>query len=157
MSDQNLEEVTFNITLSSVWWRNPPRVRIWIDDDLVELTTVPELQEKGEKKHIKFSRSLSEGEHTLGIELFAKTLRETLTDETPENNILKDQLLHIEDIEIDEISLGYMIYDKSKFVTNKTLHPDLPDEFTEMVILGYNGKYELKFQIPTYIWFLENL
>jgi hypothetical protein len=157
MSDQELEEVTFNVILSSTWWRNPPKFKIWINDEMVQSGTVEELKEKNEKKIISFSKSLTEGEHTLSIELYGKTFAETITDQTEENKILKDQLLDVEDIEIDEISLGFLFFNQSKFIPNKRFYPNLPDEITQMTTLGFNGKLQLKFQVPTYIWFLENL
>jgi hypothetical protein len=157
MSDQELEEVTFNVIVSANWWKNPPKFKVWIDDEMVQSGVVEELQEKNEKKIISFSKSLTEGEHSIFIELYGKTFAETITDPTDENKILKDQLLTVEDIEIDEISLGHLVFNNSKFKPNKRFHPTLPDEFTEMTCIGFNGKLELKFQVPTYIWFLENL
>ena len=157
MSDQELEEVTFNVILSSTWWKNAPKVKIWIDDEMIKSDSVSELTEKGEKKVISFSKELAEGEHTISIELYGKTFAETMTDQTEENKILKDQTLDVEDIEIDEISLGHLIFTNSKFIPNKRFHPTLPDEISEMTTLGFNGKLQLKFQVPTYIWFLENL
>lgn len=157
MSDQDLEEVSFNIFLSSLWWKVPPNVKISLNNELIEITEVSELKEKSEKKVISFTKQLSPGEHTITIELFNKQNNETVLDPNDPTKIVKDQLLNIEDIEIDEISLGYLTHSKSKFYPNKQRHPNLPEEITELTCIGYNGTYEIKFQVPTYIWFLENL
>jgi len=157
MSDQELEEVTFNVVLASAWWNNPPSAKVWLNDELIENTKVSEKREDKEQKIISFSRQLSEGEHTITVELYKKTWDETVVDGPEATKVIKDQLLFVEDIEIDEISLGHILYTNSKFYTDRKWHPDLPEVLTEMTSLGYNGRLELKFQVPTYIWFLENL
>ena len=153
----NTEEVAFNVILSSTWWKNPPQVKIWLNDELIETTSVMEKTEENKKKNISFTSNLPEGENKLIIEFFGKKNDETVLDKNDPPTILKDQLLSVDDIEIDEISLGYLIYSQGTFYPDKEMHPYAPDEMKDMVVLGFNGKLELKFQVPTYIWFLENL
>jgi len=157
MSDEDLEEVSFNIFLSSFWWKTPPKVKISLNNEVIETTSINELHEKNEQKVISFTKKLGAGEHSITIELFDKQNNETVLDPNDSSVIIKDQLLQIKDIEIDEISLGFLAHSKSVFYPNKTRHPHLPDVMTELTTIGYNGTYEIKFQVPTYIWFLENL
>mgnify|MGYP003353769042 CR=1 FL=1 len=55
---------------------------------------------------------------------------------------------------------GYKVADaanKHKLSNPKTLEFEeepLPDNYKN---LGFNGEWRLKFNVPTYIWFLENL
>lgn len=157
MTEQSLEEVTFSVILSSDWWNNPPNVKIWLNDELIEKTKITELKENKENRAISFKRNLPEGENSLTIELYKKTWDETEVNSAEATEILRDQLLYIDDIEIDDISLGYVAYKQSVFYPDKRLHRDAPDEIKEVNTLGFNGRLVLKFQVPTYIWFLENL
>ena len=71
-------------------------------------------------------------------------------------DILRDQLLHIEGISIDSIELGFLAYKLSKFYPDRNIRPDLDKVIPQRTTLGFNGEWQLKFQVPTYLWFLEN-
>jgi len=155
-----LETVEFKIELDANWHDEPPSYEILIDDNFVEYGTVTEKQENGEEKVITFSDDLEEGEHVLKIRLLKKTDRQTLVDD--DGKILKDQLLNIKQIEIDEIELDFLYYQLGQFHKQIGKEGDAPifapDPETEKYInLGWNGEYRLKFSVPTYMWFLENL
>jgi hypothetical protein len=153
MSD--LEKVDFKLTLSAEWYRLPCHVKIWLDDELIEDTEISERKSQGEKRVIAVGRELADGEHTIKIQYLDKENPDTTIDE--QGNILKDHLLNIDEIEIDEIELGFMAFKEGVFYPDSSMHPDLPEIMRDMVCIGYNGTWELKFQVPTYIWFLENL
>ena len=155
MSDSEL--VKFNIKLSAQWWKNPPKVRVSLDDDVIGEFEVTEQNDKNEIKEFAFERELTEGEHKIKITLYDKKFIETVLDPDDESVILRDQLLFVKDIELDEISLDFLTYSKSKFYPDKTLRPDLPDLIAPENTLGFNGDYVFEFNCPTYIWFLENL
>jgi hypothetical protein len=94
--------------------------------------------------------------HPLDLVKFALHVRDSLIFTA---NIIADHLVQLVDIEIDEISLGYLCTKKSKYYPCKQARIEnrLPDYLENIVCFGYNGRYELSFQVPTYIWFLENL
>lgn len=153
MSD--LERVDFKLTLSAEWYRLPCHVKIWLDDELIEDTEISERKSQGEKKVIEFGRELSDGDHAIKIQYLDKTDLDTEID--GQRNILKDHLLNVDEVEIDEIELGFMAFKEGIFYPDRGIRPDLPETIREMVCIGYNGTWELKFRVPTYIWFLENL
>ena len=153
MSD--LERVDFKLTLSAEWYRLPCHVKIWLDDELIEDTEISERKSQGEKRMISFVRDLAEGDHAIKIQYLDKTNLDTEIDE--QRNIIKDHLLNVDEIEIDEIELGFMAFKEGVFHPDREIRPDLPETMREMVCIGFNGTWELKFRVPTYIWFLENL
>jgi hypothetical protein len=153
MSD--LEKVDFKLTLSAEWYRLPCHVKIWLDDELIEDTEVSERKSQGEKRVIEFGRELTDGEHVIKIQYLDKETPDTMIDE--QGNIIKDHLLNIDEIEIDEIELGFMAFKEGVFYPDRSMRSDLPETMRNIVCIGYNGAWELKFQVPTYIWFLENL
>jgi len=149
------EEVQFSIRLNSKWFRLPPHVQVYLDQDLIEDTEITELESEGDSKHIRFSADLVDGTHRLRIVYSDKELPDTRVDEA--GNILDDHLLTIAGIEIDDIDLGFMLYENGIFYPDRNIRPDLPEQIANMTTLGYNGEWVMEFNVPTYIWFLENL
>lgn len=148
------ENVDFKIILAAEWFREAPKVKIYLNDELIEETSVEERGDQEQAKEINFSRSLPEGPSKISIVYYNKQNIDTKISEAGE--ILQDHLLIIKDIEIDEISLGYLCFKESKFIPNRKKRPDLPESM-KLTTIGYNGTYELTFQVPTYIWFLETI
>jgi hypothetical protein len=141
------EILHFKIALSATLWDKLPEWSICIDDKQVCQGSV-----SSDKKFIEFDHSLIEGSHTLSINLLNKTLNDTVENDD-KTAIVKDMLLNIESVEIDEIDLGYLIYSKSKFVGTSRARPTL----TKCVNLGWNGSWILPFDTPFYLWLLENM
>jgi len=79
--------------------------------------------------------------------------------------IVKDQLLHIKSIEIDEIDIGALVY--AGVYTPQYSEPwateqaaaghKLPESFKNVTAMGHNGRWEFQFSSPFYMWLLENL
>lgn len=156
MSASDLESVSFKVFLSSDWWRLPPHVKIYLNDELITDTEVTEKSSANDQKIIEFKKELAESEHELVIELLDKEIIDTQIDEN--HNIIKDKLLNIDEIEIDDIPLGFLLYTHSNFYPDSTKNPpNLPAEIPHLRNIGYNGKYKIKFTVPTYTWFLETL
>ena len=151
------EEVNIEISLASHWYRLPPHVKVYLDDELIEDFLLSEKVDDNQRKVVKIKKELDEGDHTIAIEYLDKEHIDTAQDE--DGNIIADHLVQLVDIEIDEISLGYLCTKKSKYYPCKQARIEnrLPDYLENIVCFGYNGRYELSFQVPTYIWFLENL
>ena len=80
-------------------------------------------------------------------------------------DILKDQLLHIKSIEIDEIDIGGLVYEG--IYTPKYPEPwatqqrdsgkELQKSFKNVTQMGHDGEWQFKFASPFYMWLLENL
>jgi hypothetical protein len=149
------EEVEFEITLASEWHQRSPHVKIFIDSTLIEECNVdPRITDKEHLK-INWKGALEEGDHLIRIQMLDKTHVETVIH-SDGVTILKDQLLHVESISIDQIDLGFLVYKLGKFYPDKNLRPDLDDVIPNLTCIGYNGEWQLKFSVPTYLWLLEN-
>jgi len=151
----SLERVEFKVRLSGEWFRLPPHVKVYVDDQLVEDLEIIERSSAGESRTLAFDVDLDDGEHELRIQYLGKEQPDTKIDE--DGNIIADHTINIEQIEVDDIELGFMSYRNGVFRPDQEIRPDLPAEMREIVNIGYNGVWALKFQVPTYIWFLENL
>lgn len=141
------ETVDIKINLSSEYWDyRYPSVRVYVNDTLLFDNTVSEPTE------ISWSGNLEETEHNIIIEMYDKQDSDTVTDS--DGNIIKDVILNIDEISIDDIDLDRLLWTKS---TYRPVNKNAPDKLDECVNLGWNGRWELSFTSPVYLWFLENL
>jgi hypothetical protein len=147
----NEEKLSFVVALSGTFWDRRPQFSIWLDDHLVVASEIV----SAAQQEIKFERTIDEGLHTLKIRLENKTNQDTVVEN---GEVVKDMLLNIDDITIDDISLGNLLW-SAEYVL------DHPQEYRGQTIskldncvnLGWNGTYVLKFTSPFYIWLLEQL
>ena len=92
-----------------------------------------------------------------------KTDGQTVVNE--KGDILKDQILHIKKIEIDEIDIGALIFDgiyrpeyPEPWASQQTQQGiELPDKIKNSPSMGHNGTWSFSFTSPFYMWLLENL
>ena len=156
------EKLKFKLELWAEYWDQPPQVRIAINDHTHFKGKISALEK--EPQLIEFEHELiEEDKYQLIIERTGKTSNQTVVDHT--GSILKDQLLHIKSVEIDEIDIGALVYEANY----KPLYPEpwasqqkragkvLPESFKNVTVMGHNGRWELSFQSPFYMWLLENL
>lgn len=147
----NEEKLSFVVTLSGTFWERRPQFSIWLDDHLV---VASEISHVGQQE-IKFEHTIDEGLHSLKIRLDNKTNTDTILEN---GSVVQDMLLNIDDITIDDISLGNLLWSAEYIL-------DQPQEYKGQTIdhldgcvnLGWNGTYVLKFTSPFYIWLLEKL
>jgi hypothetical protein len=146
----NIEKLHFKIGLAGTYWEKKPQYSILLNDSVIETCQVD--APSGEVFFVEFNRDLSEGATSLKIRLENKDWTDTVQNED-KTEILKDMLLNIKSVEIDEISLGDLLWSKTSFVGDDANRPVL----TNCVDLGWNGTWTLEFEIPFYIWLLEAL
>ena len=144
------DKLSFVVTLSGTFWDRRPQFSIWFDDRVVIQSEIHD----GENI-IRFDRSIDPGAHTIKIRLENKTKGDT---NIRNGEVVDDMLLNIDDITIDDISLGNLLWsgeyllDHPQQYQGKTI-----DHLDNCVNLGWNGTYVLKFTTPFYIWLLEKL
>lgn len=139
------EHVEVEINLSSTWWNTPPRCKVWIGNEVVLQSS-----EIRDPTKIAWKGNLTQGKQSIRIAVFGKdNLSETVIDES--GKTIKDQLLHIDSISIDEINLDGMLHLHGKFLGEDGSSAD------KIVNIGWNGTWSLDFQVPVYIWLLENM
>ena len=146
----NEENLKFDISLSGTNWGKKPQFSIWLDDNpIIQSELGHEIQQ------VKFEHTLDEGEHTLKIRLENKTNNDTLVEN---NEVVNDMLLNIDDITIDDISLGPLLWSAEYILDHpQQYNGQTIDHLNGCVNLGWNGTYILKFSSPFYIWLLEKL
>ena len=155
------EKLKFKLELWAEYWDKAPRADILINDHShfdKEITGTEK-----EPTVVEFEHELTEGEkYGLVIERSGKTAKQTVVENS---QIIKDQLLHIKSIEIDEIDIGALVYEG--MYTPKYPEPwstqqkqagiALPESFKNVTCIGHNGRWVLSFESPFYMWLLENL
>ncbi len=167
----DVELLKFEITLSGTYWDKVPEFDILIDNNSVysgQITSLnsrrglptsdpDEVLTSDYLQVIAFEQELPAGDHVLGVRLKNKT-----PDQTSgfiNGTWLRDMLLTVEKIKIDDIDLQNLIYTESRYLFDQTqMHNDASvNSCTNCVTLGYNGTYTLPFVTPFYMWLLEKL
>ena len=146
-----METLHFKIGLVGTHWGKLPEWSICIDQK--EIVTGSADQELN---YIEFDHAVEDGSHQLSIQLTNKLDSDVQKDsyDDPENfTIINDMLLHIKSIEVDEIDLTNVAWNKSQFVPEDSAKPILKN----CVDLGWNGEWQLEFDSPFYLWLLENI
>ena len=145
------EKLSFVVALSGTFWDRRPQFSIWLDDHQVVASEIVSLAQQ----EIKFERTIDEGLHTLKIRLENKTSQDTQLEN---GEVVKDMLLNIDDIMIDDISLGNLLWSAEYILDKKQMYKGQEiDHLDGCVNLGWNGTYVFKFTSPFYVWLLENL
>ena len=147
----NEENLNFKINLTGTFWDRRPQFSVWLDDHAVIQSEIASSAEQ----IVNFDRRVDEGPHELKIRLENKTINDTVLSN---GEIIKDMLLNINDITIDDISIGSLLWDAEYILDTPQLYNGV--EVTNMhgcVNLGWNGTYILKFTSPFYVWLLEKL
>ena len=146
------ETLTFKISLTGTYWSKKPNFSIFLNDELIEQKDI-----ENESVHeIVFERGVAEDqEHELKIRLNNKQDEDTIIEN---NQIVKDMILNIDGIEIDDIDIGNLRWTAEyKLDQAREYNGKQTDHIDNCVNLGFNGTYTLKFASPFYIWLLEKL
>lgn len=149
MSHENLN---FEVVLSGTYWDKKPQFSVWLDDHVIVQS---EIAESDIRQSVKFARDLVDGFHQLKIRLENKTVQDTVV---VNGQMVKDMLLNIDDIVIDDISLGQLLWDAEYHLdSSQEYNGNTITRLDRCVNLGWNGTYILNFSTPFYIWLLEKL
>ena len=141
------EEVEIKIKLSSEYWEDRfPGAQVYINKSLIHDSLIIEPTE------VRCICKLTEGKHDIVVKMYNKQETDTVVDDA--GNIVKDTLLNIDSVTIDDIELGPLIHSESVYFP---LGDESPMVMLECTNLGWNGEWVLQFSTPTYLWFLEKL
>jgi len=156
------EKLKFKLELYATYWDKCPKVDILINESVYSTAEI-----NGSQKNpnvIEFEKELQEDvEYNLTIKRFNKTPDQCKIDESAE--IIKDQLLHIKLIEIDEIDIGSLVYEgiytpeyPEPWYSQQVKADKTPKKSLKNVTsMGHNGTWTFTFRSPFYMWLLENL
>ena len=156
------EKLKFKLELYATMWSQPPHAEILIAGKTHFKGNITGTEEKPDV--IEFEQELNEGEkYELIINRSGKTSKQTVVNE--KGDILKDQLLHIKSIEIDEIDIGALVYEgeytpeypEPWATQQRDAGQELEESFKNVTKMGHNGNWTFTFESPFYMWLLENL
>jgi hypothetical protein len=156
------EKLKFKLELYATMWDQSPVAEILVNDkshfkgDITGTENKPDV--------VEFEHELEEGkDYSLIIKRSGKGKKQTVVNEN--GDLLKDQLLHIKDIEIDKIDIGALVYDgvytpeypEPWATQQREAGNELLESFKMVTSMGHHGEWRLKFASPFYMWLLENL
>ena len=156
------EKLKFKLELYATMWDKPPVAEIKLNSKSYFKSDITGTEQ--DPTVIEFEAELTEdSEYNLIIERSGKGKNQTVLDN--KGAIIKDQLLHINSIEIDEIEIGALVYEgqytpeypEPWATQQRESGQDLKDSFKNVTKMGFNGTWNFKFKSPFYLWLLENL
>ena len=156
------EKLKFKLELYATMWDQPPVAEILINEKSFVKKEITGTDQKPDL--IEFEHELEGNkDYTLIIKRSGKGKNQTVINE--KGDILKDQLLHIKTIEVDEIDIGALVYEgeytpeypEPWATQQRESGNDLKDSFKNVTKMGFNGTWNFKFESPFYMWLLENL
>jgi hypothetical protein len=145
------ENLKFRIGLSGTYWGKTPQYSILLNK--IKLHSAEINEPNGKVFYVEFqAECIEEFDNVLEIRLENKDDSDTV-ENLDKTAILKDMLLNIHSIEIDDIAMDHLMWTKSQFHPDDAARPVLYN----CVNLGWNGTYTFKFTSPFYLWLLESL
>ena len=146
-----VEQLHFKVELAGTYWAKHPVYTVLFNGTVVKTEEISAAS--GESFFVEFDQEVTEGTtYQLQVRLENKADSDTVENED-KTAIIKDMMLHIRSIEIDEIDLGDLVWKNGLFTGDDPARPVLD----QCVDLGWNGTWVLEFESPFYIWLLENI
>ena len=156
------EKLKFKLELYATMWDQPPVAEIKLDSKSYFHAEITGTEQN--PTVVEFEAELTEGsEYNLIIERSGKNKNQTVLNDKGE--IIKDQLLHIKSIGMDDIDIGALVYEgvytpvypEPWATQQRESGQDLKDSFKNVTQMGFNGTWSFRFGSPFYMWLLENL
>jgi len=156
------EKLIFKLELYATMWDKPPHAEILINDKSYFKGDITATEDKTDV--IEFEHEFTEGEKCeLIINRSGKDKGQSVVND--KGDLLKDQLLHIKSIEIDEIEIGGLVfegvytpeYQEPWASQQREAGTELKESFKNVTAMGHDGTWRFKFESPFYMWLLENL
>lgn len=145
------ETLHFKIGLSGEYWDKKPKYSILINNTVVKSGGVA--TQSNDLFYVEFDFEFEGStENKLSVRLNNKSSSDTV-ENSGKTEILKDMLLHIKSLHIDDIDVGPLLWTNTQFIGDDRSRPILKN----CVDLGWNGAWEFPFESPFYIWLLEKI
>ena len=157
----NKEKLKFRLELWAEHWDKKPIAEIKINKESKFQSEIAGTEDN--PTLIEFDHELVEGEkYELQIVRSNKDSKQTVVEN---GKSIKDQLLNIKSIEIDDIDIGALVYEgvytpdyPEPWATDtRKAGTELPESMRNVTCMGHNGVWSLRFGSPFYMWLLENL
>jgi len=148
-----IQELPILIELEPTWWDKAPDIQIKFDNEVLFETIV------SSTRIFEFVAKVDEEEnqlHLIEIILQNKTDSQTIVEN---GEIVKDQLIHVKNITMDEYEIDNLKWILGQYHFNKPqmIGDTMTDNLPGCTTLGINGVYSLEFTTPYYYWLLENI
>lgn len=152
----DLEKLHVKLGLSGTYWDRRPEYEIVFNGKTVKTGAIE--SDSDEVEYIEFDAEYDTESCCLEVVLTNKQHSDTVQNED-KTAILKDMLLNIVSLEIDEINLGQVPRNLSEYCPKEPVYwqGETVTVVRNCVNLGWNGAWKLSWTNPFYIWLLENM
>ncbi len=148
--------MNIKLTIRAEFWDKKPEIEIYLDDVLKDSV----IFDTQDSMSFVYNDELVDGSHTLKIIYNNKTTHDTMLDR--DGSIMKDALVYVESLEIEDIDIGYLLTSNGQYIPDypepwHSQQKTKPDKILHCTTLGWNGTWEFSFSTPVFEWFVENL
>lgn len=141
------ENLDFTLSFIADWWNdNPPRISIFLDDELVA-TKVAEL--KRTPFNVDFKKEVLFGAKSLRIRYENKSTRDAIV---LDNEPIRSNFITLTNLRINSLWCKQFIKDGTY-----TSDDSMPRLVTDNVVMLWQGEYEFKFNSPYAYYFLQKI
>jgi len=151
----DLEKLHLKLGLSGTYWDKRPSFRISFNDQVLKEDKIS--KNSGEVEYHEFDVQY-DSDAKISICLLNKEDSDTIQNDD-KTAILKDMLLNIVSVEIEDIQLGMVAFQNGVYATETTVTwENVPTNIVHNCMnLGWNGTWTLSWTNPFYIWLLETM
>jgi hypothetical protein len=105
--------------------------------------------------HVVYEFDEDDLEHCFSITMKGKTQDDTKIDD--QGCIVQDVIIDIQNIALDEINIDQLVYDLGQYIHDGNGIESTPSVHKFYGHMGCNGRVQLEFSCPIYLWLLENM
>lgn len=154
-----MSDFTVKLKLIPEYWNRPPSISVILNKECCIKKSIIEEQ----TLECKFDSALLQEENYLAVQRYGKTNEDTIINEN--NEVVKDSVLHISGVEINDIDLGNIVYTIPFFpeypepwaTQQKNNGNILPTSVKPCTSIFHNGEWRITWTEPFHLWYLENL
>jgi hypothetical protein len=152
----DVEKVHVKLGISGTYWEKKPQYRVSFNDSIISENFIT--ANSDEVEYLEFDVEYATESAVLKVELLNKQDSDTVQSDD-KSCILRDMLLNIVEVEIDEIDLGPLLFSHSIYTTENIVswRGENTNTIKNCLNLGWNGAWTLTWSNSFYIWLLEEL
>lgn len=150
------EKVHVKLGLSGTYWDRKPQYRVELNGVVLHEATIQ--ADSNTVEYLEFDVEYLTSTASLSIVLLNKLPTDTV-ENADKTAIVKDMLLNIISVEVDEIDLGMIPFEQGVYTPNAPVvfNGETTNSLKNCLNLGWNGTWTLTWNNPFYIWLLENI
>ena len=148
------ETISLNLDIEVTNWNDDHYldIKVFLDNNCLYTNTKAQGRFQVDLQDINITES---EDHLLEVKVDGMVPAFTKTNANHE--IIKDTLVVVHNVSLDDIPLDYLTFEKSRYMPIYPENVQGPEILEKKTHMGHNGTWNLAFSSPVYLWLLENM